>query len=94
MAFEPAPGRYVVRVEVKEKTESGIYLPDSAKDQEQVREALVTAANWNDFIEDGVKASPLYREGDKVAISKYGGQALDDNHLIVHQRDILGVWRD
>ncbi len=78
-----------VRVLVKQeeaikKTQSGIYLPDSAKEKPTTGE--VVAIGTSDEIEVAV--------GDKVMYQKYGGTKLEfdgQDYLLLEQTDILAI---
>lgn len=70
----------------EEKTQSGIILPDSAKEKPQ--EAVVIAVG------DGAETKMQVKEGDKVIYSKYAGTEVkieDEEYMIVSQNDIIAV---
>ena len=82
----------VKRIELNEqKTEGGIFLPDTAKEKPQEAEVLALGTGKNDegeIIEFSVKV------GDKVLISKYGGTEVKvggDECVLVNESDILGI---
>lgn len=82
----------VKRIENEEqKTDGGIFLPDTAKEKPQEAEVLALGTGKNDegeIIEFSVKV------GDKVLISKYGGTEvkIDGKEcLILSESDILGI---
>jgi len=82
----------VKRIEENEqKSEGGIFLPDTAKEKPQEAEVLALGNGKNDegeVIEFSVKV------GDKVLISKYGGTEVKiggDECLILNESDILGI---
>ena len=78
-------------VQGNEKTESGIILPDSAKEKSQ--EAVVIAVGPGKC-KDRQKAAMQVKEGDKVIISEYGGTEVkigDEEYKIVIQDDILAI---
>jgi len=71
------------RVEALEKTKSGIFLPDTAK--EKPEQGLVTAVGAN------VKE---VKKGDTVLFSKYSPTEVkvdNEDYLIVKEEDILAV---
>ena len=81
--IQPAPA--------EEKTESGIIIPDSAKEKPQ--EGTVVAAGPGK-VENGNKIEMSVSEGDKVLYGKYSGTevTLDgEEYLIMRESDILGI---
>ena len=75
------------KVEVVEKTTSGIVLPDSAKEDSQIAKVIAVGPG-TDEVKIEVKV------GDKVIASKYSGTEvkIDDDELsIVSQKDILAI---
>ncbi len=81
----------VLPLELESKTNSGIILPDSAKEKPQ--EAQVMAVGLGKVIDN--KRVPLeVKVGDKVIFSKYGGDEVkvDGQMLkIISESDILAV---
>ncbi|MBL9152118.1 MAG: co-chaperone GroES [Verrucomicrobiales bacterium] len=82
----------VKRIENEEqKTDGGIFLPDTAKEKPQEAEVIALGTGKNDegeIIEFSVKV------GDKVLISKYGGTEVKiegKECLIISEGDILGI---
>ncbi|HQZ28695.1 MAG: co-chaperone GroES [Verrucomicrobiales bacterium] len=82
----------VKRIELSEqKTDGGIFLPDTAKEKPQEAEVIALGTGKNDegeIIEFSVKV------GDKVLISKYGGTEVKvggDECVLVNESDILGI---
>ena len=82
----------VKRIELNEqKTDVGIFLPDTAKEKPQEAEVVALGTGKNDegeIIEFSVKV------GDKVLISKYGGTEVKvggDECVLVNESDILGI---
>jgi chaperonin GroES len=93
MKVIPLMDRVLVRrVEGIEKTESGIYIPDTAK--EKPAEGLVIAAGPGKLQDDGKRVAMTVNEGDKVLFGKYAGTEIKiagDEHLILREDDILGI---
>ena len=85
MRFKPLGARVVVReVEREQTTESGIVLPDTAKEKPQSAEVVAVGAD------EDVKVSV----GDVVVVRKYSGTEVEldgEEHRIVDTEDILGV---
>ena len=55
----------------EEKTEGGIYLPDTAKEKPQ--EGEVIAVGPGRMLDNGSRVAPEVKVGDKVIYAKYGG---------------------
>jgi len=94
MAIKPLGDRVLVKVlEAKQKTESGIYLPDSAKEKPQ--EAEVIAVGQGKVLESGKVQAPEVKVKDKVLFGKYSGTAVTtkegEEYLILREDDILAV---
>ena len=85
MKLKPLGARALVKeVEREQTTESGIVLPDTAKEKPQNAEVVAVGAD------DEVKVSV----GDVVVVRKYSGTDVKLNgeeHRIVDAEDILGV---
>ncbi len=89
--LQPLADRVLVRpIEKEEKTKSGIYLPDTAKEKPQEGEVLAVGPGK---MSDEGKLIPLdLKVGDTVIYSKYGGTEIkvDDEELIIlRESDIL-----
>ncbi|MCG2712565.1 MAG: co-chaperone GroES [Candidatus Omnitrophica bacterium] len=94
MAIKPLGDRVLVKVlDAKEKTESGIYLPDSAKEKPQ--EAEVIAVGQGKVLESGKVQAPEVKVKDKVLFGKYSGTAVTtkegEEYLILREDDILAI---
>jgi chaperonin GroES len=85
MKIVPLGNRVLIKpLEAEEKTKSGIYIPDTAK--EKPLQALVVA------IGDGKDIK--VKEGDKVIYESFGGsevQIKGEKHLIMDVKDILAI---
>ena len=90
--LKPVGDRIVIEVKQKEeKTESGIFLPDTAK--EKPLEGKVIAVGEGRW-ENGKRIPPEVKVGDTVIYSKYAGTEVkvqDKEYLIVRENDILAV---
>jgi len=86
MKLRPINGRIVVKPsKAKEKTEGGIYLPDTAK--EKLREGEVIAVA-DDATEEVVV-------GDYVIYKEFGGTEVklnDENYIILTEDDLLAKY--
>ncbi|NLY84950.1 MAG: co-chaperone GroES [Tissierellia bacterium] len=91
MKLRPLGDRVVIKkIEVEEKTKSGIVLPSSAKEQPQMAEVIAIGA---DILNDEKKKEQI-KIGDKVIFSKYAGTEVkvdDDELTILKLTDILAV---
>lgn len=75
-----------------QKTEGGIFLPDTAKEKPQEAEVLALGTGGKD--EEGKDIEFTVKEGDTVLISKYGGTEVKIDGaecLIMNEGDILGI---
>ena len=92
MKLKPLGDKVVLQYQdVEEKTESGIILPDSAKEKPQ--EAVVIAVGPGKC-KDGQKVPMQVKEGDKVIYSEYAGTEVeldDKKYIIVGQDDIIAI---
>jgi chaperonin GroES len=85
MKFKPLGARALVKpVEPEQTMDSGIVLPDTAREKPQTAEVVAVGAN------EDVKVSV----GDVVVVRKYSGTEVEvdgEEHRIVDAEDILGV---
>lgn len=82
----------VKRFEVQEKTASGIYIPDSAK--EKPSEGEVVAVGGGKVMDNGTTVAPIVKVGDRVLFSKYAGTEVtfgDEELVIMREDDIFGI---
>jgi len=93
LKLKPLGGRVIVEpIEQDEKTASGIYLPETAKEKPQ--EGKVLAAGPGDRDEDGKRIPMDVTVGDKVLFAKYSGTEVKidgKKMLIMRESDILAV---
>ena len=89
--LQPLADRLVVKpIEREEKTKTGIYLPDTAKEKPQ--EGKVVAVGPGRLSEDGKLIPMEVKVGDIVIYAKWGGieYKVDDEELIIlRESDIL-----
>ncbi|WP_188883368.1 co-chaperone GroES [Alicyclobacillus cellulosilyticus] len=90
--LKPLADRVVVRpLEREEKTASGIFLPDTAKEKPQEGEVIAVGPGR---YEDGKRIEMDVKVGDRVIFSKYAGTEIKvDNQelLILRESDILAI---
>ena len=91
--LKPLGDRVVIRVlEQEEKTASGIFLPDTAK--EKPSQGDVVAVGPGPLQDDGKRVALDVKVGDKIIFSKYAGTEVKfegTKYLIVSERDILAI---
>ena len=90
--IKPLGDRVVVRPEpAEEKTASGLYIPDTAKEKPQ-RGTIVAVGPGR--IENGNKIDMTVKEGDTVLYGKYAGTEItldSEDVLIMRETDLLGI---
>ena len=83
----------VKRAEAQDKTDAGIYLPESAKDQP--KEGKVVALGSGILNKETGEYMPFtVSKGDRVIFSSYAGTEVkigDDELLILSEDDVLGI---
>ena len=94
MKIRPLYDRIVVkRIEDStEKTASGLFIPDSAKEKPQEGEVIAVGAGKRN--DDG-KLIPLdVKAGDRILFGKYSGSDIKldgEEYLIMREDEVLGV---
>jgi len=90
-SLQPMADRVLVKpIEKEEKTKSGIYLPDTAKEKPQEGEVL--AAGPGKMTDDGKRIPLDVKVGDRVIYAKYGGTEIKvdgEDLIILRESDIL-----
>lgn len=91
MKLKPLADRIVIKkVEVEEKTKSGIVLPGTAQEQPQIAEVVAIG----DDIKNDDKKKDQIAVGDKVIFSKYSGTEIKvdgEEVTILKLSDVLAV---
>ena len=94
MKVKPLGDKLLVkRAEATSKTDSGIYIPESAKDKPREGK-IVALGNGNLNKETGEYLPFTVKKGDHVIFSSYGGTEIkidEQEFLIMTEDDILGV---
>lgn len=94
-SIKPLGDRVVVKPEpAEEKTASGLFIPDTAKEKPQ-RGTVVAVGPGK--VENGNKIDMTVSEGDTVLYGKYSGTEITmdgDDVLIMRESDILGIIND
>ncbi len=87
MKLKPVDDRVLVRpTKGEEKTQTGIILPDTAKEKPQ--EGEVIAVGTDEEIQK------VFKVGDRVLYSKYGGTEIKlegQEYLILSRSDVLAI---
>jgi chaperonin GroES len=86
MKFKPLGDRALAQIieRGEEKTESGIVLPDTAKEKPQTADIVAVG--------DGEEVK--VKEGDTIVFAKYAGTEIKldgEDYMILDAEDILGV---
>jgi chaperonin GroES len=93
MNLRPLHDRILVkRLEEQETMRGGIVIPDSAKEKPQ--QAEVVAVGKGKLLEDGNRAEPDVKAGDRILFGKYSGADVrieGQEYLILREDEILGV---
>src|SRR5918999_5468020 len=91
MDLQPLGDRLIVQaLEEEEMTESGIVLPDTAKEKPQRGRVLAVGPGPRN--EDGEYVPMELSEGDEIIFSKYGGTDIKigaEEYLILRESDVL-----
>ncbi|OGR82612.1 MAG: co-chaperone GroES [Elusimicrobia bacterium RIFCSPLOWO2_01_FULL_64_13] len=91
--IKPLADRVLVKpLEKQEEKKGGIIIPDTAKEKPQEGEVIAAGPGKRD---DSGKLIPMdVKAGDKILYGKYSGTEIkieDEEYLIMHQDDILGI---
>jgi chaperonin GroES len=93
MNLRPLHDRVLVkRLEEQESKRGGIIIPDSAKEKPQSAEVIAVGAGK--LLEDGQRAAPDVKPGDKILFGKYSGSDIridGEDYFILREDEILGV---
>jgi chaperonin GroES len=91
MGLKPLEDRLVVkRYESEEKSEGGIFLPETAKEKPQKGE--VVAVGQGKILENGKRAEMLLKKGDKILFGKYSGTEVTvgkKDYIIMRENEVL-----
>lgn len=97
MQIKPLSDHVLIEpIEEKEQTESGIFLPDTAK-KERPEQGNVVAVGPGKKTEEGKIIPMEVKKGDKVLFTKYGPNEIkvdEKEYLIACQSDILAIIKD
>ena len=92
--LKPSAGYIMIQqMEAQMKTASGIYLPDSAK-EEKPQKGEVIAVGGPEITDSGTKREAPVKTGDKVIYKKWGGNEVKlegKEVLFIKFEDILAI---
>jgi chaperonin GroES len=93
MNFRPLYDKVLVkRVEAEQKTKSGLYIPDTAK--EKPLEGVVVALGTGKITEAGKELPLVVKINDKVLFGKFAGNEIKidgEEFLLMREDEILGI---
>ncbi|MGA2498135.1 MAG: co-chaperone GroES [Tepidisphaeraceae bacterium] len=93
MKLKPLADRVIVKqTEAEEKTASGLYLPDAAK--EKPTKGKIIAAGPGKIDDKGRRQTLSVKVGDAVYYGKYSGTEVEvdgEKYVILREADLLGV---
>ncbi|HDD6857764.1 TPA: co-chaperone GroES [Staphylococcus aureus] len=91
--LKPIGNRVIIeKKEQEQTTKSGIVLTDSAK--EKSNEGVIVAVGTGRLLNDGTRATPEVKEGDRVVFQQYAGTEVkrdNETYLVLNEEDILAV---
>ena len=91
MKLRPLEDRVVIkRYESEEKSEGGIYLPETAKEKPQKGE--VVAVGEGKLLDSGERSTMILKKGDKVLFGKYAGTEVTigkEEYVIMRESEVL-----
>jgi chaperonin GroES len=91
--IRPLGERVIVKaLAQEEKTKSGIYLPDTAKEKPQQGEVI--AVGNGKVTEEGKTIPMNVKSGDKILYGKYSGTEVKidgEEYLIIKESEILAI---
>ena len=93
MNLRPLYDRIVVkRLEEKDTTQNGIFIPDSAKEKPQQGEVM--AVGRGKRMENGELVELDVKLGDRVLFGKYSGSEttlIGTEYIVMREDDVLGI---
>lgn len=90
--LQPLGDKVLIKpVSAEEKTKSGIYIPDTAKEEKAEGEIIVLGTGK---LKDGKKHDFSVKKGDKVVYGKYAGDEIKidgTEYKVMKEEDIFGI---
>jgi chaperonin GroES len=94
ISIKPLEDRVVIQPkEAEEKTASGIYLPEGAKEKPLV--GTVVAVGPGKLTDTGERGEMQVKTGDEVIYGKYSGTEVEidgEKVMILRESELLGVY--
>ncbi len=94
MKLKPLADNIVIKPKEKEeKTEGGIFLPDSTEESRPERGEVISVGPGKRN-EKGERVAPEIKKGDEVIFTKFGPNEItveDESYLIAKEGDILAI---
>ena len=91
--FRPLYDRVLVkRLPAEERTSSGLFLPETAKEKPQ--QAQVVAVGTGRITKNNGVVPLTVKQGDTVLFGKYAGDEIKidgEEHIILREEDILAI---
>lgn len=88
--FKPLADRVLIkRIQANETTESGIIIPEAAKEKAQTGAVVAVGPGRHDAT--GKSIPMTVKVGDTVYFGKYAGTEASKDFLIIKEDEILGV---
>ncbi|MEM8737147.1 MAG: co-chaperone GroES [Planctomycetota bacterium] len=93
MKLKPLGDKILVqRLAAEEKTASGIFLPESAKEKPQ--QAKVVRVGTGKSLENGEKTDFQVQEGDTIILGKWGGTEIKiegEDYIVLGEDEVLAI---
>lgn len=91
--LQPLGDKIVVkREESEERTEGGIYLPDSAKNK-PTRGQVISVGDGR-LLDDGSRGEMQVKAGDRVLFTSYAGESIeigDTEYVLMSEGEVLAI---
>jgi chaperonin GroES len=88
--FKPKGDRILVkRKESEEKTASGLFIPDTAKERPQAGVVIAVGPGKRDT--EGVLLPVDLKVDDVIYFGKYSGTDIGDDYIIIREDEVLGT---
>ncbi|MBB6429030.1 co-chaperone GroES [Algisphaera agarilytica] len=93
MKIKPLGDKIIVqRLEAEEKTASGIFLPEGAKEKPQ--QAKVIRVGTGKTLDNGTVTDFQVKEGDTIILGKWGGTEIKvdgQDYIVMGEDEVLAI---